>query len=312
MTSNRPHGKYCKNAAATIYIAFYSATWTGAAIFGPAISGFLYAVDPALAYGAAAVFIAGGMFFLSLVPLPKVVEPIVPLERPTLRDAVEGLVFIRKTPVLLAAISLDLFAVLFGGAVALLPAIATDRLGVGAVGLGWLRAAGGIGAALTTAYLAARPLRRHVGRTLFVAVAVFGVATIALGLTRTYVVAFAALLLLSAADAVSVFVRVSIIPLVTPNEVRGRVFAVENVFIGASNELGAFESGVAAALIGVPGAVVLGGVATLAVVGLWSWWFPALRDVDHFADLGGTPTDRGTTIEAATAIEAERQDGNPL
>ena len=152
------------------------------------------------------------------------------------------------------------------------------------------------------------PVRGFEGKT----VAVFGLATIVLGLTRTYVVAFLALLLLSAADSVSVFVRVSIIPLVTPNEVRGRVFAVENVFIGASNELGGFESGVAAALLGVPGAVVLGGVATLAVVGLWAWWFPDLRDVDHFADLGGTPTDRGTTIEAATAIEAERQDGNPL
>jgi predicted MFS family arabinose efflux permease len=298
-------------------MAFFAGSWQVGLIAGPVLGGFLYVVSPSAPFIAAAgLLLVAGLLLLTVKYDPAADlatdDRSDPADRPGLRSALEGLRFVRRTPILLGAISLDLFAVLFGGAVALLPAIATDRLGVGAVGLGWLRAAGGIGAALTTAYLAARPLRRHVGRTLFVAVAVFGVATIALGLTRTYVVAFAALLLLSAADAVSVFVRVSIIPLVTPNEVRGRVFAVENVFIGASNELGAFESGVAAALIGVPGAVVLGGVATLAVVGLWSWWFPALRDVDHFADLGGTPTDRGTTIEAATAIEAERQDGNPL
>ncbi|MFM9084690.1 MAG: MFS transporter, partial [Actinomycetota bacterium] len=141
-------------------IAMYGATWTGAAILGPAMSGFLYAVHPAVAYGTAAVFIAGGMFMLSLVPLPDSLRPPVPTERPTLRDAIEGLVFIRRTPVLLAAISLDLFAVLFGGAVALLPVIAEEQLGVGDVAYGWLRAAGGIGAALMAVALAVRPVRR--------------------------------------------------------------------------------------------------------------------------------------------------------
>ena len=191
-------------------------------------------------------------------------------ERPTLHEAFEGLRFIRRTPILLGAISLDLFAVLFGGAVALLPAIAEDRLGVGAVGLGWLRAAAGIGAALMGVTLALRPLRRHVGSILLVVVGLFGVFTVVLGLTRSFAVAFVALMVLSAADAVSVFIRSTLVPLVTPDASRGRVLAVENVFIGASNELGAAESGVAGQLLGIAGAVTLGGVATLVIAGLWA------------------------------------------
>ncbi len=299
-------------------MAFFAGSWQVGLIAGPVLGGFLYVVSPSAPFvAAAALLVVAGLLLLTLRYHPeadlRTDDPAAAAGgRQGLRTALEGLRFVRRTPILLGAISLDLFAVLFGGAVALLPAIATDQLGVGSVGLGWLRAAGGIGAALTTAYLAARPLRRRVGRTLFVAVAVFGAATVVLGVTRTYAVALLAILVLSAADSVSVFIRVSIIPLVTPNEVRGRVFAVENVFIGASNELGGFESGLAAALIGVPGAVVLGGVATVVVVGLWSWWFPALRDVDHFDDLGGTPDPVGTTMEAATAIEADRQERNPL
>jgi MFS family permease len=180
---------------------------------------------------------------------------------------------------------LDLFAVLFGGAVALLPAIAEKQLGVGAVGLGWLRAAVGIGAGLMTATLAWRPVGRRVGRVLLAAVAAFGLGTIVLGLTKSYPVAFAALLILSAADAVSVWVRATLVPLATPAAMRGRVLAMENVFIGASNELGAFESGVAAALVGLVGAVVLGGAATIGIVFVWWLLFPTLRDVDRFADV---------------------------
>ena len=172
----------------------------------------------------------------------------------------KGLRFIRHRPVLLGAISLDLFAVLFGGAIALLPAIAEDRLGVGNVGYGWLRAAPGIGAVLLTALLAVRPVSRRIGRTLFVVVAVFGAATIVFGATTSYAVAFVALIVLSGADAISIFIRNTIVPLATPDHMRGRVMAVENVFIGASNELGAFESGVASTLLGVGPAVVLGGV----------------------------------------------------
>ena len=266
-------------------IAMYGATWTGAAILGPAMSGFLYAIDPAVAYGTAAVFIAGGMFLLSLVPLPDSLRPPVPTERPTLRDAVEGLVFIRRTPVLLAAISLDLFAVLFGGAVALLPVIAEEQLGVGDIAYGWLRAAGGIGAALMAVALAVRPVRRHIGRKLLVVVAMFGVATIVLGTTRTFWIAFIAVLVANAADMVSVFIRSSLVPLVTPDDKRGRVSAVENVFIGASNELGAFESGVVSSLVGTPATVIGGGVATVAIAGTWWLAFPSLRRIDRFEDL---------------------------
>ena len=204
--------------------------------------------------------------------------------RAGLHEALEGLRFIRTQPVLLGAISLDLFAVLFGGAIALLPAIAEDRLGVGAVGLGWLRAAGGIGAAIVTVTLAVRPLHRRVGRTLLTVVAIFGVFTIVLGVTHSFTVAFVAMAVLSGADAISVFIRATLVPLITPEGKRGRVLAVENVFIGASNELGAFESGVAGELLGTAGAVVLGGAATLAIAGLWWFVFPALRNVDRFPE----------------------------
>jgi predicted MFS family arabinose efflux permease len=196
----------------------------------------------------------------------------------------EGLRFLRGEPVLLGAISLDLFAVLFGGAVALLPAIAEERLGVGAVGLGWLRAATGIGAAMVTIVLAIRPLSRRVGTVMMIAVAVFGVATIALGVTTSFVVAFVALAVLQGADSISVFIRSTLVPLVTPHQMRGRVLAVEGVFVAGSNELGAFESGITGQIFGVGPAVVLGGVGTLAVALAWWRWFPALRRVDRFPD----------------------------
>ncbi|HEY5424880.1 MAG TPA: MFS transporter, partial [Ilumatobacteraceae bacterium] len=188
-------------------------------------------------------------------------------------------------PILFAAIGLDLFAVLFGGAVALIPVIAKDRLGVGDVAYGWLRAAPGFGAAAMAIFLAARPVRRHVGVTLLMAVGVFGIGTVVLGLTRNYGVAFLALVTLSAADMVSVFIRGSLVPLVTPDEKRGRVLAVEAVFIGASNELRAFESGMAAQAFGTTATVVGGGVATLAVVSIWSLAFPSLRRIDRFEEL---------------------------
>ena len=264
-------------------VAFHSASWQAASIVGPVFGGFLYAAEPWLAFAvAAAVFCVGIVAVLS-VRLRHEPEP--SPDRPSVSHALEGLRFIRRTPLLLAAISLDLFAVLFGGAVALLPAIAEKRLGVGAVGLGWLRAAGGIGASLTAAVLAARPFRHKVGRWLLIAVAVFGAATVVLGVTRSYAVAFAAMFLLTSANIMSVFVRDTLVPLATPNAMRGRVLAVEAVFIGASNELGAFESGVAAAVFGLVVAIASGGLATLAIVGLWWVLFPSLRDVDTFDEL---------------------------
>ena len=266
-------------------IAMSSGVWTSAMIIGPAASGFLYSVHPAVAYGTTATLVAfgiGGIMRVQFLRPPIVRDPD---EKPTLRSATEGIHFIRRTPILLAAISLDLFAVLFGGAVALLPAIAENQLHVGDVAYGWLRAAGGIGAASMAAFLAIKPLRRNVGKALLVAVGIFGAGTIVLGSTSSYVIAFAAVLILSAADMVSVFVRGSIVPLVTPDEKRGRVSAVENVFIGATNELGAFESGVAAQAFGTPATVIGGGIATLGIVGVWWFGFPALRNIDQFSDL---------------------------
>jgi MFS family permease len=265
-------------------IAMYSATWQFGMIVGPATSGLLYEIDPAVPYVAAAVGAALGAVATMAVHYRRPQQRTAPAQSPTWHHALEGLRFVRRRPILLGAISLDLFAVLFGGAVALLPAIAEDRLHVGNIGYGWLRAAPGVGAVIVSALLAVRPLRHHVGSALFGAVAAFGVLTVVLGITRSYAVAFVALVLLAAADSVSVFIRATLVPLATPDHMRGRVSAVENVFIGASNELGAFESGVAAAVLGVGPAVVLGGVATMAVVGLWNVWFPALRRVDTFDD----------------------------
>ena len=267
-------------------IAFSSATWTGAAIVGPAVSGFLYAIDPWVAYATAAGLMVTGLMAFQTIKVPKAAhQQVENRERPTLRHAMEGLHFIRRTPILLAAISLDLFAVLFGGAIALLPVIAEERLHVGDVAYGWLRASAGIGAALMAVFLASRPVTRNVGRKLLIVVAIFGIHSIILGLTHSYVVAFVTVLIGSAADMVSVFIRGSLVPLVTPDEKRGRVTAVEGVFIGASNELGAFESGAAAAAFGVPATVVGGGIATMGIVAYFWSRFPALRNVDRFEDL---------------------------
>jgi Transmembrane secretion effector len=193
--------------------------------------------------------------------------------------------FVRRTPLLLAVIALDLFAVLFGGAVALLPVLAKDRLHVGVVGLGWLRAAGGIGAAGMAIYLATRPFNERVGRRLLIAVGIFGVATIGLGLTQSFVVAMVLMGVLMAADMVSVFVRATLVPLATPALMRGRVLALEAVFIGASNELGAFESGITAEALGTVLAIVLGGAATLVIVLVWWFRFPQLRRLSRFEEL---------------------------
>ncbi len=269
-------------------VARWSAVFQLAFVVGPVLGGTLYAVGTRAPYYAAmSLFLASSVLILIVRVPRRVVRELeaaeeAPTARQRLHDALEGLRFVRRQPILLGAISLDLFAVLFGGAVALLPAIAEDRLGVGAVGFGWLRAAVGIGAGAVTLFLARRPITRRVGRTLLIAVAVFGVGTIVLGLTRSYVVAFSALLVLAGADALSVFIRSTLVPLVTPRATRGRVLAVETVFIGASNELGAFESGVAGQLLGPAAAVALGGVATIAIAGLWWTLFPALRKVDRF------------------------------
>jgi MFS family permease len=206
-------------------------------------------------------------------------------DRPTMSKALEGLHFVIHTPIVLAAISLDLFAVLFGGAVALIPAVAEEQLHVGDIAYGWLRAAPGIGAATMAVVLAVTPIRRRVGSTLLVVVAVFGLGTIVFGVTTNYAVAFIALVVISAADMVSMFIRGSLVPLATPQEQLGRVTAVESVFIGASNELGAFESGVAARAFGLPWSIAAGGMMTLLVATSFAWLFPSLREIDSFDEV---------------------------
>ncbi len=264
-------------------IALWTATFTGSAIIGPVLGGFLYTVGAAEAYA-----VAGLMELLSIVPLLAITYVRTPermTDRPTVSKALEGLHFVLRTPIVLAAISLDLFAVLFGGAVALIPAVAEERLGVGDIAYGWLRAAPGIGAAVMAIVLAVVPIRRRVGPTLLVVVAIFGLGTIAFGLTTSYAVAFVSLVMLSAADMVSMFIRGSIVPLATPTDQLGRVSAVEGVFIGASNELGAFESGVAARAFGLPWSIALGGMMTVIVATSFAWLFPSLRRVDSFDDV---------------------------
>lgn len=268
-------------------IALKSAFFQGGIIVGPVVASFAAARSPELPYLVAIVALALTLVALvALVPKPPIEQlRSAPGLRQTFRDAADGVRYMRHNPVLFGAITLDLFAVLLGGAVALLPAIARDHLDVAEIGLGWLRAADGVGAAATATLLAFRPLRRRIGRILMISVAVFGLATIVLGVTETYAVAFLALVVLGSADAISVYIRSSVVPLATPEVMRGRVLAVENVFIGGSNELGAMESGAAGALIGVPMAVVTGGVGTLGIVALWWKFFPALRDIDHFDDV---------------------------
>ncbi|MFO7571630.1 MAG: MFS transporter [Gaiellaceae bacterium] len=257
-----------------------------AAVAGPAVGGVLFAIHAELVYGAGIV--------LSLVALVCVLamrSGKAPASEVTvgLDEVLAGVRLIRRTRILFGAISLDLFAVLLGGAVALLPIFAKDVLDVGPAGLGLLRTAPAAGA-FTAALLIARfPIRRRAGPKLFFVVAAFGACMVVFGLSREMWLSMLALALGGAFDMVSVILRSTILPLVTPDPLRGRVTAVEMVFISGSNELGAFESGVAAALIGAVPAVVLGGVATIAIAGIWWKLFPSLARVDRLDELRPVP-----------------------
>ena len=249
-----------------------------ATIAGPALGGFAYAVSPALPYGIMVLFWLLAALFTGAIELKR---PAAPKGAATPGDLFAGVRFIRGNPAILGTISLDLFAVLFGGVTALLPIYASNILLTGPAGLGILRAAPAVGALLMTALLARHAMDRRVGWRMFQAVIIFGVATIVFALSRWMWLSLLALALLGAADTVSVVIRFSLVQLATPDEMRGRVGAVNFLFINASNQLGQFESGVTAALFGTVPAAALGGIATVVVALLWMRLFPALRQVDR-------------------------------
>src|SRR6478672_5796136 len=264
-------------------VAVLTTVMQAAMIAGPAVAGLLQVVGPPVPYAFAAVCAVLAMVMVMLVP-KAIGRAHVAEQEASLSDALAGVRFIFDTPALLGAISLDLMAVLFGGATALLPVFSQTILHVGAFGNGLLRAAPGIGAVVVGSVLSGRPLKRRVGRTLLV-VALYGAFTIVFGFSTSFALSMVALAALAGADMVSMSIRGTLAPLLTAPALRGRVGAVERVFIGASNELGAFESGVAAALIGAVPAVVLGGAASIVVALVWAWKFPALRRIDRFEDI---------------------------
>ncbi len=257
-------------------VAWNATTFQTATILGPSLGGILYALfrGPSAVYAAAMVTALGALastFRIKTRPQARRREPM------TAKTILAGLHFIWREKLVLGAISLDLFAVLLGGAVALLPVYAREILHTGPWGLGLLRTAPGVGAAVMAMALAHRPLRGRSGPTLLWSVAGFGICTIIFGVSRSLVLSLISLILLGASDMVSVIIRATLVQLRTPDEMRGRVTAVDMVFIGASNELGQFESGLTAQWFGTVPAVLLGGVGTLVVIALWAWRFPELR-----------------------------------
>ena len=256
-------------------IAMSSIAWQVGAVVGPALGGYLYAYASFAPYA-----VSGGLFaiaFACLFAISPVARTSVDRGPNPWAQMVEGLHYVRRNRLVLGAISLDLFAVLLGGATAMLPVFARDVLHAGPEGLGHLRAAPAVGATITAALFSARPLRHNVGVKMLLAVAIFGAATVVFGFSRSMPLSLLCLALLGAADMFSVYVRQSLIQLHTPDEMRGRVSAVSSLFISASNELGETESGFLGALIGPIAAVIAGGIGAMVVVGLWCWWFPELR-----------------------------------
>ena len=277
-------------------IAWNSIGWQTGAVAGPPIGAFLFAADPAAPYVLATLLFAvalGALLMIGAVPRPE------RSELSPWRSTVEGLSYVRRNRIVLGAISLDLFAVLLGGATAMLPVFARDVLHVGVEGLGPLRAAPAAGAALTALWLTRRPLARHVGVTMFGCVALFGVATIVFAVSRSLALSLGALAVLGAADMVSVYVRSSLIQLHTPDAMRGRVSAVSMLFISASNELGEFESGLTAAWFGPVEAVLFGGIGAVLVTVAWALLFPELRRADRFV----ARADSSNAAKAAIAAE---------
>ena len=266
-------------------LALRSTVFQATVVVGPAIGGLIFAIDPE------AVYAVGALLMLAAAALTVPIRPRVVEEAPVeivgtrLGSLLAGLRFVRRTPVLLGAISLDLVAVLFGGAVALLPLFARDILEVGPIGLGVLRSAPAVGALLAGIMLTRRPLRGMAGRKLLIVVAVFGASMVVFGLSESFSLSFAALAVSGFADMISMNIRSMITAIATPDALRGRVNAVEMVFISASNELGAFESGAAAALIGAVPAVVIGGSLTILCALAWPRLFPQMARIDRLESL---------------------------
>jgi len=257
--------------------AWNASSWQTASIVGPVAGGLLYGLGPTVAYSVALAFMVAGAALVYLIPKPaqrKVGEPT------SWSYILAGFGFISTEKVVLGAISLDLFVVLLGGAVALMPIFASDILTLGPLGLGLLRAAPGVGAIAMAIYLATFPIKRDSGVKMFIGVAIFGAGTLLFGLSQTTWLSIVALAIMGAGDMVSVYVRETLIALWTPDEVRGRVNAVNSVFIGASNELGEFRAGTMAHFVGAVPAVVIGGIGALAVSVLWAGIFPQLRKID--------------------------------
>jgi hypothetical protein len=266
-------------------VAWNATIFQAATILGPSFGGILYAAfrGPSVVY-AVAMMIAAGATCSSFLIRPEVKAR--PREPMALRTVFAGLHYIWNKKLILGAISLDLFAVLLGGAVALLPVYAREILHTGPWGLGLLRTAPGVGASLMAVTLAHRPLRGRSGLTLLWAVAGFGIFTIIFGVSHSLTISLIALLLLGASDMISVIIRSTLTQLATPDEMRGRVNAVDMIFIGTSNEFGQFESGVTAQWFGTAPAVILGGIGTLVVIALWAWLFPELRKAGALTSIG--------------------------
>jgi hypothetical protein len=275
-----------------------SGAWQASSIAGPALGGFLIA----LWQGATGVYLVSGVLLMGVAGLLSLMRP-APVEHNSEPMSVDSLLagarFIWRTPVILASITLDMFAVLLGGATALLPVFATDILHVGAEGLGWLRAAPAVGALLAAGFIATRPPMQRAGVTLLGVVAGFGAATVVFGLSRDFFLSLAMLAVLGALDNVSVVIRSTLVLTRTPDMLRGRVNSVHYVFIGISNELGAFESGVAAALLTTVGAVVAGGLGTLLVVAAVAAWAPDLRRLGRLIEAAPPPADAPPADEEA-------------
>jgi MFS family permease len=258
-------------------IAVSSSAMQTATVVGPSLGGLLYATGASVPLGVSAICLAaacGAIAFIKMERTPPKREPI------SLQSIFSGVSFIRSRPIILGAISLDMFAVLLGGVTALLPIFARDILHTGPWGLGLLRSAPALGALSMSVLLTQMPLRRHVGSKMFAAVMVFGIATVIFSISTNFAVSLLALVILGAADNVSVVIRISLVQLSTPDAMRGRVNAVNSLFVGTSNQLGEFESGMLAGLLGVIPSGVVGGIATILIALLWMRLFPDLRSID--------------------------------